>query len=148
FVHAPQFDGPPEEQVAPARRGPAHGVERGKRVEQVVDLAGPVEVVWPAPRRGMVAPREQVIARTLQPLDGTARLTGVPAETRRRLAAQRSAHAFRRIVERLLDPVREGLVEQAGRLSLGHYLERGIDTRLDGPLAQQVRTEPVDRADV
>ena len=96
---------------------------------------------------GMVAPLEQLPAGALQALDRRV-VVFVLAEAAHRHAAQRSPHAFGRVVELALQPVGERLVEEPRRLPFGEHGERRVDARLDRPLAQQVGAEAVDGADV
>jgi hypothetical protein len=70
-----------------------------------------------------------------------------PAAVHPGLAAQEPADPLGWIVEGLLEPVVEHLLEQGGRLLLGHDHEARVDDRLDRPLAQDVGAEPVDGAD-
>ena len=59
---------------------------------------------------------------------------------------QRALHARLGGFELLLDPIAERFVEQPYRRPFAQDLEGGIDPRLDGPLAEEVGAEAVDRA--
>ena len=63
-------------------------------------------------------------------------------------AAQRAAKTFGRVGQLLLQPAAERLVEEPRRRRLGEDLEERIDAGFDRALAQEVRAEAVDGADV
>ncbi len=106
-----------------------------------------IEALGPPPRPGVVPPFEQVAAGALQPVDRPG-LVIVLAEVLLRLAPQRPPDPLAGMIQLALDPVGEGLVVEPIRLALGEHGEGRVDPRLDRPLAQQVGTEAVDRADV
>ncbi|MFN7977839.1 MAG: hypothetical protein U0P30_06855 [Vicinamibacterales bacterium] len=144
---APQRLDRPRQRIA--RVDGAHGgvAQRADAVEQVVDVGVAREAVGTGPRRGMVAPLEQLTAGALQAFDRRVAVLVLP-EAPRRGPPQRSPHALARVVELALQPVGERLAVEARGLVVGEHHERRIDARLHRPLAQQVGAEAVDRADV
>ena len=108
--------------------------------DDLVDLARPIEGRT-RPRRREITPLRQVPRRLAQPIDG-------PLVAAEGAAAQRAAHAFRRIRQLFLQPAAERLVEQPPGRGLGEDLEQRVDPGFDRPLAQQVGAEAVNRADV
>ena len=143
---ADAFDGA-RQRVARTRRLARRLAERRHAIEQMFDVAIAREALGPCPRRGMVAPLEQLTAGPLQARDRRI-VVFVLAEAPHGHAPERAPHAFARGVEFALQPVGEGFVEEARGLPFGEHGERRIDARLHGPLAQQVGAEAVDRADV
>src|SRR4029453_16372171 len=100
----------------------------------------PIE--WlPRPRRREIAPLSQLPGSRAEPVDRAV----VAAEG---AAAQRAANSLRWVCQLFLKPAAECLGEEPRRGGFGEHLEQRVDARLDGPLAQQVGAEPVDRADV
>ena len=101
----------------------------------------------PGPGRRKVAPFRQVPRSTPQPVHGAViisrRASPGPAAS-----PQRAPHPFRGVLERLPKPDRERLVEEATRLRLGEHREQRIDAGFHGTLAQQIRAEAVDGADM
>ena len=97
------------------------------------------------PRMGEVAKFGHRPAGGPQPIDG-ARVE--PTEPRPAGPPQRAANAFRRIRERILQPAVEGALVQRGRLRVGEDREQRIDPRLDRPLTEQLRAEPMNGVDV
>jgi hypothetical protein len=95
----------------------------------------------------MVSPLQQRTAGLSQAFDRSV-LVHVPAEVPSRGAPERSTHAFSRRQQLRVQPCPEDLVKNAIRLALGQDDEQRIDAGFHGPLAQQVGTQRVNRADV
>jgi hypothetical protein len=93
-----------------------------------------------------VAPLGQREAGATKPL-GRA-ILGLPGSAAAAGPAQRPAHAFRRFRNYRLEPTRKRLIEQPLCLTLGQYAKQRIDRGLHRPLAEEVGTESVNRADV
>src|SRR5262249_60009435 len=101
----------------------------------------------PRPRRGEIAPLGELPRSPAEPIDRRVFARGVP-EALPDGSPERPANPFGRVLELTLDPAAERLIEQPRSLGLRQHREQGIDARLDGTLAQQLRAEAVDRTDV
>ena len=118
-------------------------VSSGDFVEQRherLDLGVAIEGVS-RPRCGEVPPLRELPRRLPQAVHWTVRSAECGP-------AQRAPHAVGRVREHLLEPAPERLVEQSCRRGLGQDFEERIDASLDRTLAQEVRAERVNRADV
>ena len=126
----------------PTRQSAASSCTRASTRSQ---LGVAIERVAP-PRAVEVAPLGQLAAGPAKPLDRT--VVVAAAVARPHAPPQRAPHAFGRLLELLVQPRVERLVEQPLGPRLGQHLEQRIDAGFDRPLAQQVGAEAVDRADV
>ena len=115
-------------------------------LDQAIHIAVAIEDAA-RPRSREVAPLREVPRRPAQAIDRRV-FARDGAEALPDGSPQRAAHAFARILELRLDPRAERVLEQALRLRLGQHREQRIDARFDWTLAQQLRAEAVDRADV
>ena len=120
--------------------------ELAQLVDQPIDVAKAIEGAA-GPRTAEVAPLRQVPCGAADPVDRRVLARHV-AEALPDGSPQSPADPLGWILELQLDPRAKRLVEQPLRLRLGQDLEERVDARLDRPLPQQLRAEPVDRADV
>ena len=88
----------------------------------------------------MVAPLQERPPGVPQALHRSV-LIHVAAEVPFRGAAQRPPHAVSRRQQLAVQPRPEHLVVDALGLRFGQHDEERVDSRFDGPLAQQVRTK-------
>src|SRR6185436_15013650 len=93
-----------------------------------------------------VTPLRQFAARPSNPIDRP--IVVVAAVARPDASTKRATYPLRRIFELDLKPAGESLVEYALRPGFGQHLKQRIHASFDRTFAQQVRAEPVDRADM
>src|SRR5258705_8037944 len=114
------------------------------QVDDGGDLSGAIERLA-RPWGTEVAPLRKVERCAPEPLNG-AILIDLAWAHGPAGAPQRSAHAFRRILQVRLQPRVERVSEQPFGLSFGQHSKERIHARLDRTLAQQVGAKAVNRA--
>ena len=129
------------ERIAPERGIAQESGGFSHLVEQAVDARRSREV-WPGPGAVEVTPRRKLDASLPEAVDRPV-VVGPPGP-----APENAPDAFRRIGKLLLQPAIEDAGEQSRGLCFGQDAEQRVDAGLDGPLAEQVRAEAVDRRDV